>query len=324
MKNVMRIALVFGFGAALLQVTAAAESQPASTNAPAVAPTNAPAAAPKLSPAEQKEKWSYAIGMNIGNSMKRGAVELDVDVMAGAMKDVMAGRELKLTDQQAQEAWRSYQMESRSKQEEARRQTAEKNKKDGEAFLAENKKKADVKTHTVTLQNGTTAEMQYKVITEGTGSIPRSNDTVTVNYRGTLINGKEFDSSAKHGGQPAKFPVTRVVRGWTEALQMMKMGSKWELFIPAALAYGDMGNPNIEPGSTLIFEIELVSTESPAPATPAPPPQPLTSDIIRVPSADELKKGAKIEVIKAEELEKYTNSAAQKSEKTAPKPETKP
>jgi hypothetical protein len=163
------------------------------------------------------------------------------------------------------------------------------------------------------LQNGTTAELQYKVITEGTGAIPKSNDTVTVNYRGTLINGKEFDSSAKHGAQPSKFQVGRVVRGWTEALQMMKAGSKWEIYLPSTLAYEDRGaGPNIEPGSTLIFEMELLSAETPA---PPPPPQPLTSDIIRVPSAEELKKGAKIEVIKPEDLEKLTNAAAQKQEK---------
>ena len=146
--------------------------------------------------------------------------------------------------------------------------------------------------------------MQYKVITEGTGAIPKSNDTVTVNYRGTLINGKEFDSSAKLGpaGQVPGQP--RVVRGWTEALQMMKAGSKWELYLPSTLAYGDHGyRPNIEPGATLIFEMELLGSEAPPP--PPPPAQPLTSDIIRVPSAEELKKGAKIEVIKPEDLEKY-------------------
>jgi FKBP-type peptidyl-prolyl cis-trans isomerase FklB len=265
-------------------------------------------AAPKLSPAEQKQHMSYAIGMNIGNSMKRGGVELDVEAMAGAIKDVLAGSALKLTDQQAQDAMKSYQMEARSKHEEMQKQAAEKNKKDGEAFLAENKKKPGVKTHPVTLAEGTTAELQYKVITEGTGAMPKSNDTVTVNYRGTLVNGKEFDSSAKRG-QPAKFQVTRVVRGWTEALQMMKAGSKWELYLPSVLAYGDGGGPGIEPGSTLIFEVELLGNEAPQ---PPPPPQPLTSDIIRVPSAEELKKGAKIEVIKAEDLEKFTNSAAKK------------
>lgn len=304
MKTGLRLALALGCGLAVIPMTVAADNQPA--------PANATTDAPKLSPKEQIEQWSYAIGMNIGNGIKRGGVDLDVDVLANAIKDVLAGRDLKLTEQQAQDSWRAYQMESRHKQEEMRKQQAEKNKREGEAFLAENKKKPGVKTHAVTLANGTTAEMQYKVITEGTGAIPRSNDTVTVNYKGTLINGKEFDSSAKHGDQPAKFQVNRVVRGWTEALQMMKFGLKWELYLPSTLAYEDRGaGPNIEPGSTLIFEMELLGTESPA---PPPPPQPLTSDIIRVPSAEELKKGAKIEVIKPEDMEKYTNAPAAKGQ----------
>jgi FKBP-type peptidyl-prolyl cis-trans isomerase FklB len=262
---------------------------------------------------EQKQNISYSIGMSIGNNVKRGGVDLDIDVLAGAIKDVLAERPLKLTEQQAREALGVYQQESKTKYEQKQRESAEKNKKDGAAFLAENKKKPGIKTHEVKLEDGTTAEMQYKVITEGTGAMPKSNDTVTVNYRGTLVNGKEFDSSTKHGDKPAKFQVNRVVRGWTEALQMMKAGSKWEVYIPSALAYGDKGNPSIEPGSTLIFEVELVGADAPAP--PPPPAQPLTSDIIRVPSAEELKKGAKIEVIKAEDLEKLTNSATKKPEK---------
>jgi FKBP-type peptidyl-prolyl cis-trans isomerase len=306
MKNGLKLTLVFGFGIALLQLTAVAQEKPA--------PANTVTNAPKLSPKEQKENMSYAIGMNIGNGMKNGGVDLDVDMIAGAMKDVLAGRTPKLTEQQAREAMGAYQQEARAKHEEIQRQAADKNKKEGEAFLAENKKKPGIKTLEVKLPDGTTAEMQYKVITEGTGTIPKSNDTVTVNYRGTLVNGTEFDSSAKHGGQPAKFQVNRVVRGWTEALEMMKAGSKWQLFLPAALAYGDRGSrPNIEPGAALIFDIELVGTEAPPP--PPPPAAPLTSDIIRVPSAEELKKGAKIEVIKPEDLEKLTNAAAQKPEK---------
>ena len=304
MKNGLKLALTFGFGIALLQVNAAVQDKPAAMNST----TNAP----KLSPKEQKEHISYAIGMNIGTNVKRGGVDLDVDVISAAMKDVLAGRDLKLTEQQAQEAMRNYQMEARAKHEENQKLAAEKNKKEGEAFLAANKKKEGVKTHTVALPDGTAAEMQYKVITAGTGAMPKSNDTVTVNYRGTLISGKEFDSSAKRG-QPAKFQVGRVVRGWTEALQMMKAGSKWELYIPSTLAYGDAGNQGIEPGSTLIFEVELIGADAPPP--PPPPAQPLTSDIIRVPSAEELKRGAKIEVIKPEDLERLTNAAAQKAEK---------
>ncbi|HWQ91484.1 MAG TPA: FKBP-type peptidyl-prolyl cis-trans isomerase, partial [Clostridia bacterium] len=153
------------------------------------------------------------------------------------------------------------------------------------------------------------AEFQYKVITPGTGPTPGSNDTVTVNYRGTLIDGKEFDSSAKRG-QPAKFQANRVIRGWAEALQMMPAGSKWELYIPAPLAYGEFGSgPLIKPGATLIFEVELLSTEAPKP--PAPP-QPLTSDIIKVPSAEEMKKGAKVEVLKPEDVERELKAATNK------------
>jgi len=309
--------LALGFGLALLQVGMAAQDKPVSTSAASKAPTllstATPTNAPTLSPQEQKENMSYAIGTDIGNNLKRGGVELDMDALASAMKNAMAGQPSKLTDQQVREAINNYRQAARAKQEESRRTTADKNRKEGETFLAENKMKPGMKTVEVKLQDGTTAEMQYKVITEGTGTIPKSNDTVVVNYRGTLINGKEFDNSAKRG-QPFKTPLNRVVRGWTEALQMMKTGSKWELYLPASLAYADRGAPpNVEPGATLIFEMELTGVEAPPP--PAPPPAPLTSDIIKVPSAEELKKGAKIEVIKAEDLEKYTNAAAKKPEK---------
>ena len=309
MTTGFRIAMAVGFGVALLQLPAAAQDKSAAANVA----TNAP----KLSPQEQKERGSDAIGVNIGNNIKRGGVDLDVDVLATAMKDMLAGKESKLTEQQSQEAFKTYQTESRSKQDELRKQSAEKNKKAGDEFLAENKNKPGVKTHTVTLPGGGTAELQYKVITEGTGAIPKSNDVVLVNYHGRLLSGKEFDSSAKHGDKPARFPVNRVVRGWTEALQLMNTGSKWEIYLPANLAYGDNGNaPTIEPGATLVFDMELTAIEAPPPAV-APPASvaPLTSDVIKVPSAEELKKGAKIEVIKAEDIEKMTNSAAQKPEK---------
>jgi FKBP-type peptidyl-prolyl cis-trans isomerase FklB len=300
--------MAFGFGIALLQLTAAAQNKPAALNVS----TNAP----KLSPEEQKHNMSYAIGTDIGNNLKRGGVELDMEVLTGAMKDAMAGKPSQLADPQVREAINNYRQAARAKQEETRRQTAEKNKKEGATFLAENKKKPDIKTLEVKLPDGTTAEMQYKVLTEGTGAVPKTNDSVTVNYRGTLINGKEFDNSNKRS-QPTKLQVNRVVRGWTEALERMKVGSKWELYLPSSLAYGDNGSgPTIEPGSTLIFEMELTGVEAPAPPAPPPAsPPPLTSDIIKVPSAEELKRGAKIEVIKAEDLEKMTNAAAQKPEK---------
>jgi FKBP-type peptidyl-prolyl cis-trans isomerase len=257
-----------------------------------------PAPADKSAFKDDKEKASYAIGMYFGTQLKRGGMDIDEDVAIGAMKDMLAGKEPKLTEQEVQTVIRSYQMESRKK-------LAEKNKALGEAFLAENKKKAGVKTHAVTLHDGKTAEMQYKVITEGTGVMPKSNDVVSVTYRGTLIDGKEFDSTAKHGGTPMKRAANQLVRGWTEALQMMKVGSKWEIYLPSSLAYGDNPTPTIEPGSTLIFEMELLGIEAPQPPPVAQAhPQPLTSDIIKVPSAEELKKGAKIEVIKPEDAAK--------------------
>jgi FKBP-type peptidyl-prolyl cis-trans isomerase FklB len=307
MKNAVKMVLACGLGMAVMQFAAgAADTKPA--------PPNTSTNAPKSSPKELKENISYAIGNDIGKNLKRSGVELDMEILHGALKEAMAGNPSKLTDAQTQEAFNYYRQTMFAKRDEERRKTGEKNRKEGEAFLAENKKKPGVKTHQVKLADGTMAEMQYKVITEGKGAVPKTNDMVNVNYRGTLISGKEFDSSAKHGSQPAKFQINRVVPGWTEALRMMTAGSKWELYLPASLAYGDQGmGAMIEPGSTLIFEMELVNTEAPAP--PPPPPQPLTSDIIRVPSAEGLKKGEKIEVIKPEDLEKLTNAAAQKPAK---------
>jgi len=177
----------------------------------------------------------------------------------------------------------------------------ERNMKAGNAFLAGNKKKDGVETLAVTLADGKMVEMQYQVITNGTGEIPRSNDVVTVNFRGMSIDGKEFDSSAKHG--PARLILDRWLRGWTEALKLMKVGSKWEVYLPSSLAYGDHGTMEVEPGATVIYELELVSAE------PQTPPKPVTSDIIKVPSAEEMKAGKKVEVIKAEDAEKAAAAA---------------
>jgi FKBP-type peptidyl-prolyl cis-trans isomerase len=254
----------------------------------------------------QKDKVSYGVGMNVGTSLKRSGFDVDVDLLSAAIRDVMADKKPRLTEQEAREVLMAYQQEVRAKKDQERLQMAEKNRKAGDEFLAANKTKDGIKTQSVTLPDGKTAEFQYKVLAEGSGATPASNDTVTVNYRGTFIDGKEFDSSAKTGS-PAKFPVMGVIPGWTKALQMMKVGAKWQVFIPSALAYGDMGRPNIDPGSTLVFEVELLSTDTP------PPPQapaPLTSDIIRVPSAEELKKGAKVEVLKADDVERQIKAAA--------------
>ena len=167
-----------------------------------------------------KEKLSYALGMNIGNSLKRANFEVDLDVLVQEMRDAMAGVTNKLTDQEAQQTIMTYQQEKR-------KQILEKNKKEGEDFLAANKTKPGV----ITLPNG----LQYKVLAEGSGDSPKPEDTVEVNYRGTLIDGTEFDSNAKTG-KPYPTAANRVIRGWTEALTRMKPGAKWQLFIPADLA----------------------------------------------------------------------------------------
>ncbi len=242
---------------------------------------------------DDREKTSYAIGVSIGNNWKRQEIDTDYDWLVRGIKDAKDGGTVLLSEQEVREVLGKYQQELKLKQQEKQRQLVEKNKKDGEAFLAENKGKPGV----ITLTNG----LQYKVITEGTGDMPKADDTVTVNYRGTLVDGTEFDSSIKRG-QPATFPVNGVIRGWTEALTRMKVGSKWQLFIPSELAYGQRGSPpKISPDSALIFEVELISVQH---APPPPHNQPLTSDIIKVPSLEEMKKGAKIETIKAEDVEK--------------------
>ena len=234
---------------------------------------------------DEKAKVSYAIGMTMGHNLQRQGVEVDGDLVARGIKDMLSGSPL-LTPEQAQETMMAFQKEFAADQQKKREESALKDKAVGDAFLATNKNNPGV----VTLPDG----LQYKVITNGTGAIPEAADTVTVNYRGTLLDGTEFDSSFKRG-QPAKFPVNGVIRGWTEALQKMKVGSRWQLFIPPDLAYGEQSPPGIPPNSVLIFEIDLLSTQSP----PA-----LTSDIIKVPSSEEMKNGAKIEVIKPGDVKK--------------------
>jgi FKBP-type peptidyl-prolyl cis-trans isomerase FklB len=197
-----------------------------------------------------REKVSYAIGAQIGTDMKRQAVDIDPDTLAKGVKDGFRGSKMLLTDQEMREAIGGVQQQMAAKQAERMRELGAKNKQAGAAFLAENSKKQGVKV----LPNG----LQYKVIKEGTGKTPKADDTVTVNYRGTLIDGTEFDSSYKRG-EPATFPVKGVIKGWTEALQLMKVGSKWQLFIPPELAYGEQGAGRvIGPNATLIFEVELL------------------------------------------------------------------
>jgi FKBP-type peptidyl-prolyl cis-trans isomerase FklB len=197
-----------------------------------------------------KEAISYGFGVTIARNFKRSNVDMDVDLLLRGIRDEMTGAKLAMTEEELQVAGRDFQAEARRKQSEAAAAEGDKNRKEGEAFLAANKTKEGV----VTLPSG----LQYKILKAGEGKKPAATDTVEVNYRGTLVNGTEFDSSYKRG-QSTTFPVGQVIPGWTEALKLMPVGSKWQLFIPSDLAYGPraMGQ-TIGPNSTLVFEVELI------------------------------------------------------------------
>jgi FKBP-type peptidyl-prolyl cis-trans isomerase FklB len=229
----------------------AAKSQQAAAKKPAQAP--ATRTQKPLTLETQKDKLSYAIGMNFGASLRKQSVEVDTNILVRGLKDSLAGGKTLLTDDESRAVVAGLQAEMRKKQEEKMAQAGEVNMKEGQDFLAANKSKEGV----VTLPSG----LQYKILQAGTGPKPATSDSVVCNYRGTLINGTEFDSSYKRG-QPATFPVSGVIKGWTEALQLMPVGSKWQLFVPAELAYGARGaGPGIGPNSTLIFEVELISIQ---------------------------------------------------------------
>jgi FKBP-type peptidyl-prolyl cis-trans isomerase FklB len=244
------------------QAPAAKAPQTPAAKAPAAKAGQTPAAAGKaptamgksaLTLTTPKDKVSYAIGLSVGKSLHRDAVDVDPNILMQGIKDAMAGSKQLLTDDEAKAAMVALQGEVRKKQEAEMQLAGEANKKEGEAYLAANKTKEGV----VTLPSG----LQYKILKEGTGPKPSASDSVVCNYRGTLIGGTEFDSSYKRG-QPATFPVGQVIKGWTEALQLMPVGSKWQLFIPSEMAYGPRGpSPDIGPNATLIFEVELLSIQ---------------------------------------------------------------
>ena len=257
--------------------TSAAPSQTPPAKKPAVpAAKKSPSTAKKAGTATKgeavtaltttKQKASYAIGMNWGTGLHRQGIDVDNAALIQGMKDALAGGKTLLTEDEARSALMQLQKEMQEKQQAKAAQEGEANKKEGEAFLAANKTKEGV----VTLPSG----LQYKILTPGTGPKPTASDSVVCNYKGTLINGSEFDSSYKRG-EPATFPVTGVIKGWTEALQLMPVGSKWQLFIPPDLAYGPRGTPGgpIGPNATLIFEVELISIKEKNPLpdkVPAP------------------------------------------------------
>ena len=263
MQNSLRITLLLLAAASVLPNSVAQQAPPAKTQPQhATPPKSQPGAATKRAPAKaalltlktQKEKASYALGMNFGTGLRKQSIDVDPAILARGLRDSFSNGKTLLTEDEARAVLTQLQSDVRKKQQEIAQQLGDTNKKQGVAFLEANKTKDGV----VTLPSG----LQYKVLQEGTGPKPAPTDTVVCNYRGTLLDSTEFDSSYKRG-QPATFPVTGVIKGWTEALQLMPVGSKWQLFIPSELAYGERGaGGQIGPNATLIFEVELLSIQS--------------------------------------------------------------
>jgi FKBP-type peptidyl-prolyl cis-trans isomerase FklB len=268
-------------GSAQAQETSSASSSQAaaakSTSRPATTQTGSNAANKSADGTLEtpKDKASYAIGLNIGQRMRADSADVDPNILLQGLKDGLAGGKTLMTEDEAKAAMAAFQADLREKMEAKMTLEAEANKKKGDAFLAENKTKEGV----VALPSG----LQYKILVAGTGPKPTATDTVVCNYKGMLIDNTEFDSSYKHG-KPVTFPVSGVIKGWSEALQLMPVGSKWELFVPPDLAFGERGGAggNIGPNATLIFDVELMSiqpkTEGPvANPTPKPSANPTTN-----------------------------------------------
>ena len=240
--------------------------------APKAPVPNAPAPKGAATPSDnsvfknQKDKVSYAIGLDVGGTLRKQSIDVDPNVFLQGLKDALANSKPQMSDEEIRATMTQLQTDMRARQEQKMKEAAETNKKEGDAFLAANKSKEGV----VTLPDG----LQYKIMSPGAGPKPTAADTVVCNYRGTFINGTEFDSSYKRN-QPATFQLGGVIKGWTEALQLMPVGSKWQLFIPPDLAYGPSGKGPIGPETTLVFEVELVSIQQkpslePKPDTPKP------------------------------------------------------
>ncbi len=249
--------------------TAPAAKKPATTGtAKTGAATGTAKTAAPLALKTQKDKASYAIGQNIGKAMKKDSVDIDPNILARGIKDAVTGAKPAMTDEEAQAALQAFQSDMKMKLEAKTAAAGLANKQVGDTFMAANKTKPGVTT--------TASGLQYRILKDGTGPKPAPSDTVICQYKGTLIDGKEFDSSYKRG-QPAQFPVTGVIKGWTEALEMMPVGSKWELVLPPSLAYGDRGaGPDIGPNSTLVFEVELVGIAPKPEAKPDAKAEPKT------------------------------------------------
>ncbi len=211
-------------------------------------------------PETKKDKVSYSIGVIVGKDMKTQGIDLNPDVFGRGFRDGLSGTKPAMTDEDMQKAMSEFRTEMAAQKQAEMKKLADENKAKEDAFLAENKTKEGVKT--------TASGLQYKVLKEGTGKMPTAYDTVVVHYRGSLLDGTEFDSSYKRN-EPATLPVSGLIPGWTEALQMMKTGSKWQIWVPSKSAYGEAGAGGvIPPNATLVFEVELISIEQPEGKTP--------------------------------------------------------
>ena len=258
-----RLMWIVAVGALLSPAWVQAAEEKAVPAAPAAAATSQPGGDAFKN---DKERVSYSIGMRLATGMKAQDVQIDVDVMAKAMKDVLAGNKTLLTEMEAQQVLMAWQGRMKAEMQKKQEEAAAKNKTEGEKYLAENKKKEGVKT--------TASGLQYKVLKSGTGAAIKETDRVKVNYKGTLTDGTKFDSSYDRG-EPVEFLVTGVIPGWTEALKMMKVGDKWEITIPSELAYGSHGKPpTIQPNAVLIFEVEPLEVIAPPAAEGAQSSQP--------------------------------------------------
>ena len=259
-SKIVMLVLVF---LTVMLVNAAEEGAKKDTNEPKIV-VQATAEKAEILKTET-EKVSYIIGTQIARNFKTQDIEVNLDSLMMGLKDALGGNKLVLSQSEMKTAYTAWQQQMRAKQAAKQKKEAAENLAAGIAFLEANKAKEGVKV----LPSG----LQYKIITEGTGNTPTADDKVKTHYRGTLIDGTEFDSSYKRN-KPAEFPVKGVIKGWTEALQLMKVGGKWELYIPADLAYGQRGRPSIPANSTLIFEIELLEIVKVDPAEKAKAAQP--------------------------------------------------
>lgn len=295
-----------------------AAQQPATPPAPSQ-PVDQPEAKPGPYP-NLLDKISYVIGWTMGMNFRKDNIQINTDILLAGLKDGMGNVPSAVSETEAREAMAAIQQQLQAKAVEEQKQLSAKNREAGTAFLEANKAKPGVQT--------TASGLQYKVITEGTGELPKDTDTVMVNYRGTLIDGKEFDSSMKRG-EPAKFPVSGLIPGVSEALKLMKVGSKWEIYVPADLAYGDQqAGPDIGPGSTLLFELEMLSivppeTEKPAAGEPSPDAKLPGGQTVEVKDPSGKVQSVQVKTLTKEEVEAMEKAAkekeAQEKQQTPPK-----